>query len=233
MAPSAIRKYCTTVASRSAVRVGFSRSVRPSYRPFLALASRGATSAAAPITEAFPFLSRRSAAEGGIPGSFGEVAAASSGSAPENVKVIRDMDAFEAEVYRQPAQPLAIFFSVKFNNHNKQLLDQFMAMANSVGSNVSFLIVDVDEVPRAAYHCGVEQPCTFVVQYKGDAFRRRIADSIGTKTPQQLIGDLRAALDACLSALQQPEPPQQRVEWYSHSIPVDNLNVYRVNWPTA
>ena len=51
--------------------------------------------------------------------------------------------------------------------------------------------------------------------------------------PQYLIGEFRAALDACLSALQQPQLPQQQVEWYSHGIPVDNLNVYRVNWPTA
>lgn len=51
--------------------------------------------------------------------------------------------------------------------------------------------------------------------------------------PQQLVGDFRATLDECLKAVQQPEPPQQQVEWYSHSIPVDNLNVYRVNWPTA
>lgn len=51
--------------------------------------------------------------------------------------------------------------------------------------------------------------------------------------PQQLAGDLRTTLDACLKELQQKEPLQQQVEWYSHGIPVDNLNVYRVNWPTA
>lgn len=147
--------------------------------------------------------------------------------------VIRDMDAFEAEVYRQPHQPLAIFFSASCNNDNKQLLEQFTSLATSVGSTARFLVVDVDEVPRAAYHCGVEDSSTFVVQYNGDAFRKRIADPLGTKSPQQLISELRGELDACLKALQQPEPPQQQVVWYSHSIPVDNLNVYRVNWPTA
>lgn len=79
----------------------------------------------------------------------------------------------------------------------------------------------------------VEDSCTVVVQYNGDAFRKRIADPLGVKTPQQLAGDIRAALDACLKELQQKEPVQQQVEWYSHGIPVDNLNVYRVNWPTA
>ncbi|KAL8272993.1 hypothetical protein Esti_003046 [Eimeria stiedai] len=71
------------------------------------------------------------------------------------------------------------------------------------------------------------------LKYNCDAFRKRIADALGSKTPQQLVGELRAAMDSCLNAVQKAEPPQQQVEWYSHSIPVDNLNVYRVNWPTA
>lgn len=31
----------------------------------------------------------------------------------------------------------------------------------------------------------VEHPCTFVVQFNGDAFRKQIADSVGTKTVSQ------------------------------------------------
>ncbi|CDJ61344.1 RNA-binding protein, putative [Eimeria maxima] len=183
--------------------------------------------------QAFPFLTKLTPAEAAQPFSFGSLAASMTEDCAEKVRVIRCMDSFEAEVYTQPPRPLGIFFAATFNTHNKLLLEQFIALAKSSNSNTQFLVVDVDEVPRAAYHCGVEHPCTFVVQFNGDAFRKQIADSVGTKTTSQLISEFRTALDECLKELQQPEPPQQRVEWYSHSIPVDNLNVYRVNWPTA
>ncbi|KAL8448581.1 hypothetical protein Emag_003896 [Eimeria magna] len=199
---------------------------------FFPAARRGIASFAAAAVEAFPFLSQRSSAEASRPGSIGSSAAAVADSM-KGLRVVRDMDAFEAEVHRQPPQPLAIFFTAKCNIHYKELLEHFSAVAQSAGTTFKFLVVDVDEVPRAAYHCGVEDSCTFVIQYNCDAFRRRIADALGTKTPQQLVAELRPAMDSCLKAVQEAELPQQQVEWYSHNIPVDNLNVYRMNWPTA
>ncbi|CDJ53563.1 RNA-binding protein, putative [Eimeria brunetti] len=210
-------------------------SVGPQQRLFTTApaAGEGAPAVAGAAAEAFPFLTKQTAAEAAKSVSFGSLAASMASASEGKVQVIRDMDAFEAEVYRQPPTPLAIFFAATFNTHNKEILEQFIAMAKSSNPSTHFLIVDVDEVPRAAYHCGVEHSCTLVVQFNGDAFRRRIDNPVGTKTPSQLMGEFRAALDECLNAVQQKEPPQQRVEWYSHSIPVDNLNVYRVNWPTA
>lgn len=210
--------------------MGLPKAQRSYQLQFYAASFRETSSDAGVINEAFPFLSGRSPADSSRPGSFGALAAS---KAAASVRVVRDMDAFEAEIYTRPHQPLAIFFSAKQCTHNKQLLEHFNALAETTGSRAKFLVIDVDEVPRAAYHCGVEDQCTFVVQYNGDAFRRRIADPLGMKSPQQLVADFRAALDACFKAVQQSEPPQQQVEWYSHSIPIDNLNVYRVNWPTA
>ncbi|CDJ30350.1 RNA-binding protein, putative [Eimeria mitis] len=226
----------------ASLRSRFPLVVGPQQRLFTTAAAPGEAtpSAAGAAADAFPFLQKQTAAEAAQPVSFGSLAAsmasASAGrvrvirdmdafeaevykqpptpgslaasmasASAGRVRVIRDMDAFEAEVYKQPPTPLAIFFAATFNTHNKTLLEQFITLANSSNPKAQFLIVDVDEVPRAAYHCG----------------------------PTQLIGEFRTALDECLNAVQQKEPPQQRVEWYTHSIPVDNLNVYRVNWPTA
>ncbi|CDI83990.1 RNA-binding protein, putative [Eimeria acervulina] len=234
MSAGLVRGWRTGCSLLPSLQVRLPVSVRPQQRLFSTVAPPGeAPSFTGVATEAFPFLMQRTAAEAAQSVSFGSLAASMTRSCEGVVRVIHDMDAFEAEVYRQPPTPLAIFFAATFNTHNKLLLEQFIALAQSSSRNTHFLIVDVDEVPRAAYHCGVEHPCTFVIQFNGDAFRKRITDPVGTKTPSQLISEFRSALDECLHAVQQPEPPQQRVEWYSHSIPVDNLNVYRVNWPTA
>ncbi|KAL8453749.1 hypothetical protein Emed_000690 [Eimeria media] len=231
---SALLQRCCGVASRvTAFRTSCAAATCAARQNSLfPAARRDVASVATAAAEAFPFLSQRSSAEASRPGSFGSSAAAVASSG-ESLRVVRDMEAFEAEVHRQPPQPLAIFFTSKCNTHNKVLLEQFSAIAQSAGSTFKFLVVDVDEVPRAAYHCGVEDACTFVVQYNCDAFRKRIADPLGTKTPQQLVAELRAVMDSCVNAVQKSEVPQQQVEWYSHNIPVDNLNVYRVNWPTA
>ena len=108
--------------------------------------------------QAFPFLTKLTPAEAAQPFSFGSLAASMTEDCAEKVRVIRCMDSFEAEVYTQPPRPLGIFFAATFNTHNKLLLEQFIALAKSSNSNTQFLVVDVDEVPRAAYHCGVSRP---------------------------------------------------------------------------
>lgn len=94
-----------------------------------------------------------------VPPTFGTMAASMTKEAAGRVQVVRDMDSFEAEVYRQPAAPLAIFFSATFSNLNKGLLEQFTQIAKATNSVAKFLVIDVDEVPRAAYHCGVRLLC--------------------------------------------------------------------------
>lgn len=146
------RRCYTTISGFPLLRASFSKASRHYQAPFLASCVRDASSLSSSVAEAFSLPSGTSPAEASRPPNFGTVASA---GAAANVHVIRDMDAFEVEVYRQPHQPLAIFFSAKCAANNKQLLEQFSALAASTGSNVRFLVVDVDEIPRAAYHCGV------------------------------------------------------------------------------
>lgn len=132
--------------------VGLPIAHRLCRQPFRAAFFRGTSSVAGELNEAFPFLSKVSPVEASRPGTFGALAAS---KAAASVHVIRDMDAFDAEIYRRPPQPLAIFFSAKLSALNKQFLKHFNAVAETTGSKAKFLVIDVDEVPRAAYHCGV------------------------------------------------------------------------------
>lgn len=122
-------------------------------RPFTSDAQRATSGAIA----AFPFLSKMSPSEAAQMKSFGDVAE-NFLSSFRSVRVIRDMASFESEVYRQPAKPLAIFFAAKSNNMNMRILEEFAATAGTCSGMADFFVIDVDEVPRAAYHCGVSLP---------------------------------------------------------------------------
>lgn len=158
MSAGLVRGWRTGCSLLPSLQVRLPVSVRPQQRLFSTVAPPGeAPSFTGVATEAFPFLMQRTAAEAAQSVSFGSLAASMTRSCEGVVRVIHDMDAFEAEVYRQPPTPLAIFFAATFNTHNKLLLEQFIALAQSSSRNTHFLIVDVDEVPRAAYHCGVSE----------------------------------------------------------------------------
>lgn len=123
-------------------------------------ASATVSAPCAAAAEAFPFLrQQKDGATAAVPPSFGAMAASMTKEAAGRVQVVRDMDSFEAEVYRQPPAPLAIFFSATFSNLNKGLLEQFTEIAKASNNVAKFLVIDVDEVPRAAYHCGVRLLC--------------------------------------------------------------------------
>lgn len=150
------------------IRARFATALRLQQRRFLAASAQESSHPSSAVTDAFPFLSKHSPSESSHPGSFGAFAA-SKASTSANLTVIRDMEAFEAEVYRRPPHPLAIFFGAKCNTNSKQLLEQFASIALSAGSNAKFLVVDVNEVPRAAYACGVSTqvhlcPATYVAK---------------------------------------------------------------------
>lgn len=71
------------------------------------------------------------------------------------------MEDYELLVYGHPEKVLACLFSARFSLQGKLLLQPFLDLAvsstsgASSASNVHFLLIDCDEVPRAAYHARV------------------------------------------------------------------------------
>lgn len=82
----------------------------------------------------------------------------------DTIKGIHSMDEYELLVYGHPEKVLACLFSARFSLQGKLLLQPFLDLAVSStsgaasASNVHFLLVDCDEVPRAAYHARVSHP---------------------------------------------------------------------------
>lgn len=151
-----LNRWCSSASRCTALRARFATALRLQQQRFLGGSAQENAHPPSAVTDAFPFLSKHSPAEASHQGSFGAFAATTANTSA-NLTVIRDMEAFEAEVYRQPPHPLAIFFAAKCNTNSKQLLEQFAGIARSAGSNAKFLVVDVNEVPRAAYSCGVSK----------------------------------------------------------------------------
>eukprot|EP00920_Eleutheroschizon_duboscqi_P025977 GHVT01064202.1.p1 GENE.GHVT01064202.1~~GHVT01064202.1.p1 ORF type:complete len:258 (+),score=12.98 GHVT01064202.1:189-962(+) len=148
-------------------------------------------------------------------------------STSTNLTAIQDMETYEQHVYSSERLVVAYFYA-KFSTEAYQvILPHFRQLAQQY-SQYTFLTVDVDSCPRAAYHAEVDDVPTVVLMQGDDAFKVRI-------TPEQrsnsstLIARTKAAIDNARDI----KNFRSTSAWYSHNIPIDNLNVKRVGWPTS
>lgn len=160
---------------------------------------------------------------------------------------VTSMDFYETCVYdRSQTQPLVCCFVTRGSLRSKLLLQPFKELAvattatrRSSSSNDRppteplFLLIDCDDVPRAAYHARVEHVPSIVVMKKDDGFREIVSDPAAIKTATEMIQETKQALERLQQLEQQlPAGVQPGPSRYTKNIGIDNLNAYRVGWLT-
>lgn len=171
---------------------------------------------------------------------------------PGNFSVIRNMEEYEAHVYshltnscansdescvsmnNEPIiKTLACYFTAGFSTAGRMLTPAYVQLARDYfasGAQVSFLYVDVDQCPRAAYHAEVENVPAVLVCRADDAFKRIVHPQRFTDT-SSLLNTAKIFIE---TALKIPTSDLRSfTAKHTHNIPLDNLNVHRVNWPTV
>lgn len=185
----------------------------------------------------------------------------------ENVRVVNDFDEFHSTVYSLPDRPSAktedlvvtVFIS-KQNTASLSVLDCVDKLSQEFPEN-RFLVVDVDQVPRAAYDADLQQLPAALLSFGGDVHRALVQETNGYPpgfkgTMQWQLGPPEAASMPAVECVL-PERFYKSVKAgimafrksfngrkiakmtsrcgthnYTHGIDTDNLNAKRVGWPT-
>eukprot|EP00922_Rhytidocystis_sp_ex-Travisia-forbesii_P054883 GHVS01081294.1.p1 GENE.GHVS01081294.1~~GHVS01081294.1.p1 ORF type:complete len:263 (-),score=34.84 GHVS01081294.1:569-1357(-) len=144
-----------------------------------------------------------------------------------NVRVITSMSEYDNLVSSAP-NLLVFFFSAENSTSSRTIRPKFASLAADF-PQVSFFSIDVDAIPRAAYHADVQIVPSIVIMQSDDALRERIQPQNYCET-DDLISRCRIAIDKSLSAVVNCSSRRSTRCWYSHNIEIDNLNIYKTGW---
>ncbi|ORM41887.1 uncharacterized protein BXIN_0531 [Babesia sp. Xinjiang] len=184
-----------------------------------------------------------------------------------NVRLVKDHSEFHDTVYFVPERDCVksedLVLSVFVSQQNTASLSIFdtVARLSTEHPGHRFLIIDADQVPRAAYDADLQQFPAVLLSFGGDIYRRLVQVSGGY--PDNWQASPQWGLPSCSSDIQPsvectlPETFYESVKReiktfsanyngreiaslksragthsYSHGIDTDNLNVKRVGWPT-
>uniref|UniRef100_A0A0G4H8K9 Thioredoxin domain-containing protein n=1 Tax=Chromera velia CCMP2878 TaxID=1169474 RepID=A0A0G4H8K9_9ALVE len=113
-------------------------------------------------------------------------------AAPSNLTVVKDMETFKSAV--QGGEKLVVaWYNAKFSLWGKILEPEFQKMAASYPQH-SFLQVDVDECPRAAYDAEVVDVPSVALMYNDTAWRQLIEPE-GKEKFSEVLNKAKEAID--------------------------------------
>lgn len=185
----------------------------------------------------------------------------------KNVRLVKDHDEFHSSIYSLPERETAktedlivsVFVS-KQNTASLSVLDCVDRLSLEFPAN-TFLVIDADQVPRAAYDADLQQFPAALLSFGGDVYRRLIQENGGYPPDWQgtlqwelppTSSDGSPSVDCVLPGLFYKSVKDGIVSFgnafnekdissirsrcgthsYTHGIDTDNLNVKRVGWPT-
>ncbi|GIX60809.1 RNA-binding protein, putative [Babesia caballi] len=153
---------------------------------------------------------------------------------------------------------VSVFVS-KQNTASLSILDCVDRLSHEYPAN-KFLVIDADQVPRAAYDADLQQFPAALISFGGDVYRRLVQESSGYPadwqgSPQWELpscadtqGTVQCTLPGAFYSSVKREielfgvnyngcevsslPLRSGTHSYTHGIDTDNLNVKRVGWPT-
>lgn len=139
-----------------------------------------------------------------------------------SVQNIKAMEDYEKHIY-DDSKTVVSFFGARFSTASQAIAPKFAELAEI--RDETFLSIDIDDCPRAAYHADVDSVPTVVVMKGDDAYRVKIAPEKGC--------DCKHLIERTHEALQ--NVPEQKVvshRWWDQNVRVDNQNVHRIGWAT-
>lgn len=145
------------------------------------------------------------------------------------VNLIKTMEQYESFVYNKDKKTLVCYYNAQFSTAGKTLYKEYIKLAEMYPMH-TFLCVDVDVCPRAAYHGEVVNVPSIVVMRGDDAYKKKIEPLQFTEC-DHMISTCKNYIDECSKIPE--ENLKSSTAWYSHNIPLDNLNVHRIDWPTS
>nr|BAN64935.1 hypothetical protein [Babesia bovis] len=182
-----------------------------------------------------------------------------------NVQLVRDHSEFHSIVYSIPEhervklEDLVIsVFVTEQNTSSMSIFDCIDQLSMEYPGN-RFLIIDADQVPRAAYDADLQQFPAVLLSFGGDIYRRLLQVSGGYPSDWEgsprwdlmgsglqpsvectLPGNLYAQVkdEVTLFSTKLVDKDIASIKSrcgthsYTHGIDTDNLNVKRVGWPT-
>eukprot|EP00922_Rhytidocystis_sp_ex-Travisia-forbesii_P057738 GHVS01085448.1.p1 GENE.GHVS01085448.1~~GHVS01085448.1.p1 ORF type:complete len:227 (+),score=32.40 GHVS01085448.1:104-784(+) len=144
------------------------------------------------------------------------------------VQVISSMTDYDSLVASSPNLLVGFFFA-QSSTPSLVLQPLFASMALDF-PDASFFTVDVDVLPRAAYHADIQSVPTVVLMYGDDAVRERV-EPLHHSEWEDLLPRAKVAVEGALRRLASSSVATRSTRsWYSHNIEVDNLNVYNTGW---
>ncbi|GBE59115.1 RNA-binding protein, putative [Babesia ovata] len=184
-----------------------------------------------------------------------------------NVRLVKDHAEFYSAVYSIPDRErvqsddlvVSVFVSQQ-NTASLSVLDCVDRLSREYPGN-KFLVIDADQVPRAAYDADLQQFPAALLSFGGDVYRRLVQETNGYPSGWQAVPQWE--LPSCGTDSQSPvectlpeafytsvkreiesfagsfhgQPiatlkSRSGTHSYTHGIDTDNLNVKRVGWPT-
>ncbi|GFE53137.1 RNA-binding protein, putative [Babesia ovis] len=184
-----------------------------------------------------------------------------------NVRLVKDHAEFYNAVYTIPerdrvrSEDLVISVFVTHQNTGSLSILECVDQLSREYSGNKFLIIDADQVPRAAYDADLQQFPAVLLSFGGDIYRRLVQVTGGYPNDWQAVprwdlpsnsqddqpsvectlpGNLYASVKSEIASFAANYHGKEIASLksrcgthsYTHGIDTDNLNVKRVGWPT-